>query len=442
MRTQPQDIIEQIANTSSKNDKIDILVNAMNENLDEFFEGLTLTYDKLITFGVKKVPEKKVLFGGQGLPWAVFKDLADKLRNRELTGHDARDAIELAMGVATQDQWNGFYRRILIKDMRAGFSESSINKAAKKAKRPEYAIQLFECQLAHDSTKHEKKLTGKKLIEVKLDGVRVLTIVRTDGIVTQCSRNGRPLENFGHIVDQISAVAKANPPPYDLVLDGEVMSSSFQDLMTQVHRKSNVSASDAVLHLFDFVPLEDFLKGKWNKTQTERSNMLQAWVSTHKAALPHVDVLSYEEIDLDTTAGQKRYVDLNRAAVDGGYEGIMIKDPDAPYECKRTASWLKLKPFIEVTLTVIAIEEGTGKNVGMMGALICAGNDDGKDIHVNVGGGYSDEQRQEFWDNKDEVISSLVEVRADGATQNKQGTWSLRFPRFRHFRDFGDQQKV
>ena len=441
MRSQPQDIISQIADTPSKNEKIDILVSAMEQNLDEFFEGLTLTYDKLITFGVKKVPERKVL-GGQGLPWAAFKDLADKLRNRELTGHAARDAIELSMSVATQEQWNGFYRRILIKDMRAGFSESTINKAAKKAERPEYAIKLFECQLAHDSTKHEKKLIGKKLIEVKLDGVRSPTIVRTDGRVEMYSRNGRLFENFGHIVSEIQQVVKESPPPFDLVLDGEVMSDNFQDLMKQVQRKSNVNAGDAVLHLFDFLPLEDFLNGGWNKTQTERSQMVQAWVDTNKAVLQHVDVLSYEEIDLDTPAGQTRYVELNRAAVEGGYEGVMIKDPDAPYICKRSAAWLKLKPFIEVTLTVIRIDEGTGKYKGMMGALLCAGIDDGIDIVVSVGSGFSDSLRQEIYDNPDKVIGSLVEVRADAVTQNQDGTYSLRFPRFKTFRDNGDKQKL
>jgi DNA ligase-1 len=441
MRTQPQDIIGQIADTPSKNEKIDILVSAMDENLDEFFEGLTLTYDKLITFGVKKVPEKTI-DSGQGLPWAAFKDLSDKLRNRELTGHAARDAIELSMDVATQPQWNGFYRRILIKDMRAGFSESSINKAAKKAARPEYAIKLFECQLAHDSTKHEKKLTGKKLIEVKLDGVRSPTIVRTDGRVEMFSRNGIKFENFGHIVSEIQQVVKENPPPFDLVLDGEVMSNNFQDLMKQVQRKSNVNAGDAVLHLFDFLPLEDFLNGGWDKTQTERSQMVQAWVNTNKAVLQHVDVLSYEEIDLDTPVGQKRYVDLNRAAVDGGYEGVMIKDPDAPYKCKRSVAWLKLKPFIEVTLKIIALEEGTKKNVGKLGAFVCAGVDDGRDIVVNAGGGYTDKQREEYWEAGDKLIGSLVEVRADAVTQNQDGTYSLRFPRFKTFRDNGDKQKL
>ena len=72
-------------------------------------------------------------------------------------------------------------------------------------------------------------------------------------------------------------------------------------------------------------------------------------------------------------------VEINQQAIAGGYEGIMIKDPAAPYECKRTASWLKLKPFIEVSLNVTQLEEGTGRNVGRLGALVCRGSDDGRD---------------------------------------------------------------
>ena len=150
------------------------------------------------------------------------------------------------------------------------------------------------------------------------------------------------------------------------VLDGEVMSSSFQDLMKQVHRKSDVTAGDAVLHLFDWLPLNNFQQGGWDKSQKERSKALKLWHGYYADKLPNVAVVGYEEVDLEVTKGQRRFKEINAAAIAGGYEGIMIKDPNAPYECKRTASWLKLKPFIEVSLSVTAVEEGTGRNVGKL----------------------------------------------------------------------------
>jgi DNA ligase-1 len=241
---------------------------------------------------------------------------------------------------------------------------------------------------------------------------------------------------------EIETVVTINPPPYDLVLDGEIMSANFQDLMKQVHRKDNVTASDAVLHLFDFIPLEDFQKGEWNKPQKVRSQMVLAWVSKFSAVLKHVQALEWEDVDLSTPEGEKRFVELNKAAVDGGYEGVMIKDVDAPYECKRSHSWLKAKPFIEVTLEVIDVEEGTGRNLGRLGALVCRGQDDGKQITVNVGSGFSDDNRIEFWNSRDSLFGQLVEIRADVITQNQDRTYSLRFPRFKTFRGFALGEKI
>ena len=410
------------------------------EGNNEFFEGCRLALDPMITFGIKQVKEKTDE-DGPGLSWDSFTLILTGFVNRTVTGNLARDTLDKMMKSATKAEWNGWYRRILIKDLRCGTSEKTINKVVEK-KYAQYAIPVFGCQLAHDSANHESKVSGKKLIEVKLDGVRVITIVHTDGRVDMFSRNGKELVNFPHIAEQISTVVKKSPPPYDLILDGEVMSSSFQDLMTQIHRKSSAKANDAILNLFDFIPLEDFEKGFWDRTQTIRSQMVQAWVEKNHEDLPNVTCLANELIDLDTEEGQLRFKEINSQAVAGGYEGIMIKDPDAGYECKRSVSWLKLKPFIEVSLTVVATEEGTGRNVGKLGAFVCEGEDDGKNIKVNVGSGFSDSNRDSYWSSRDTVIGSVVEVRADAITQNQDGTYSLRFPRFKGFRGFVAGEKI
>ena len=54
---------------------------------------------------------------------------------------------------------------------------------------------------------------------------------------------------------------------------------------------------------------------------------------------------------------QKRFVDPNKAAVDGGYEGVMIKDIDAPMNVRERIAGLKQNPFIEVTLKVANVEK-------------------------------------------------------------------------------------
>jgi DNA ligase-1 len=435
MRTQPDAIIRSLELHNSRLDKEEILKKAYEEGLPEFFEGLKMALDPLVTFGVKQVPERKNQEPGQGLAWETFVELSMRLAGRDLTGHAARDSIELAMSVATDEQWNDWYRRILIKDLRCGVSEKTVNKVVPGT------VPVFTCALAHDSAKHEKKMTGKKQIEIKLDGVRVLTIIRGNK-VEMFSRNGKQFHNFGHIIAEIEEVIKDYPVPYPLVLDGEVMSSDFQDLMKQVHRKDGKQTTDAVLHLFDTIPLGNFSNGSWDKPQSFRSNITKHWVEEHKSVLKHVQALDWEEVDLSTPEGEKRFVELNKAAIDGGYEGVMIKDVDAPYECKRTHAWLKAKPFIEVTLEVKDVEEGTGRNEGRLGALVCEGLDDGRMVQVNCGSGFSDTDRDSFWNDRSSLIGQLVEVRADAITKNQDGTYSLRFPRFKTFRGFDIGEKI
>ena len=437
MRT-PWEVIAAIESDNSRLVKEAEILKEARVGNTEFFEGCRLALDSMITFGLKQIPEKKDE-DGTGLPWDSFTLALTGFTTRNVTGNTARDMIQAMMKSATKAQWNGWYRRILIKDMRAGFSESTVNRVTEKDF-PQYSVPVFSCQLAHDSANHESKVTGKKIIEVKLDGVRVITIVYPDGRVDQFSRNGKELVNFPHVKEQLAKIAKGFTEP--MVLDGEIMSGSFQDLMKQIHRKSSAKANDAVLNLFDALPLSEFEQGESATTQEQRSEWLKTWFDANESALPNVTVVAQETVDLDTDAGQARYKEINALAIAGGYEGIMLKDAAAGYKCKRSVAWLKLKPFIEVSLTVVAVEEGTGKNVGRLGALVCEGTDDGKDIVVNVGSGFSDDQRVVYWENADSIIGDIVEVRADAITQNQDGTYSLRFPRFLRFRGFDHGEKI
>ena len=439
MRTQPEVIIQRLEADNSRLAKEQIIADAMDEGLDEFFEGVRMCLDKLYTFGVKQVPVKED-DAGQGLAWANFKQLSDSLYLRKITGHAARDAIILAMGVATKTQWNDFYRRILIKDLRCGVSEKTVNTVAKKQKKDQYRVPVFECMLAHDGANHESKITGIKLLEPKLDGVRCLTVVDYESrTVVQYTRNGKVLENFSHITEGI--LANIDELGRSYVLDGEVVSNSFQDLMKQVHRKDNVQAQDARLMLFDMIPLVEFKAGVSIQGQRRRSNLLRSFKNLFDQ-MGHIDVIPQKEFNLDVFTDEVAFKDYNKEMVEAGFEGIMIKDPEAKYETKRSTSWLKQKPFIEVSLTIREVEEGTGRNVGRLGALVCEGVDDGKAISVNVGSGFTDSHRSSFWDERDSLHGQVVEVRADAITQNQDGTYSLRFPRFIRFRGFKAGEKI
>lgn len=436
----PADIIVELESDNSRLFKESVIIREMENNNKEFFDGVRLACNKLITFGIKQIPTRNHDVEGEGLCFSSFEDQINKLINRELTGNAAKFVVDDMMMLSTNHQWNNWYRRILLKDLKCGVSETTINNCAKKNGNTKYKIQVFSCQLAQDSNDHQNKMIGEKIIQVKLDGSRVLTVLYPDGRVDQFSRNGKEILNFQHIKDQLSEVAKSVQEP--MVFDGEIMSASFQDLMTQFYRKENVDTSDSILNLFDMIPLEDFQKGIYKVKQINRLEGLNSWYSVFGSMLDNINVLGYEIIDLDDEFGKEKFARINKRALDEGYEGIMIKDLDSPYECKRSSSWLKLKPVHTIDLTIVGMEEGTDKYEGMLGSLICTGIEDNKEIVVNVGTGLTDEERNQFWLNRNDVVGKIAEVAYDAITKNLLGSYSLRFPRFIRLRGFEKGEKI
>ncbi len=176
--------------------------------------------------------------------------------------------------------------------------------------------------------------------------------------------------------------------------------------------------------------------------QKRRSTFLKENFSKIFADSGCIEIIPQREFDLDVFTDEIEFRDYNKEMVAAGYEGIMIKDPNGKWEGKRSTAWLKQKPFIEVSLEIVDVEEGTGRNAGRLGAVICEGTDDGKNIKVNVGSGFTDSDRTEYWDSKGSLIGQIVEVRADAVTQNQDGSYSLRFPRFMRFRGFKVGEKI
>jgi DNA ligase-1 len=367
--------------------------------------------------------------------------LLEDLRTRGISGHRARDAIQECAEQFDSDEWNNLARRVLIKDLRCGVSEKTINKVVGKT---EYRIPVFSCQLAQDSTDQPKKLRGIKRLECKLDGVRVLAVV-SGSACTLYSRNGKEFENFPQIakaiLDNRKAFQYGRGTGGHFVLDGEIVGESFQKLMKQAHRKSDAQTDNMVYHIFDILPLDALKEGHCNLQQHKRIE----WIDSAKTQLMDTDclrIMNGLDVDLDTAEGHDI---MNRYAQDcvaEGFEGIMIKSLDTPYECKRSDSWMKWKPTISVDLNIVGFEEGTGRNAGRLGAIICEGEDNDRRIRVNVGTGFSDALRNEYWASRNDLLGHLVEVQADAVTQNQDGTYSLRFPRFLRFRDFEAGEKV
>ena len=398
-------------------------------------------YNPYFVFGVKKVPETEGLTGKPN-PWPKFWAMLEGLRTRSLTGHNAKTAIEFMSEQFDSVEWNNLARRVIIKDLRCGITERTLNKVLGNT---EWAVPTFECQLATDSNKHLGKMTGVKRLEQKLDGVRVLAVMGKN-FTSLFSRNGKRFENFKHIEDALDDIRLKLKPLFakyknGIVLDGEVIGASFQQLMKQAQRKSDVQADDLVFTVFDFIPLEDFYRGFWNAQQYKRTEILEKLRETFDTTTC-IRIMDGIDVDLSISEGHDILRRYANDAVVAGFEGIMIKDVDAPYECKRSTFWMKWKPVITVDLNIVGVEEGTGRNAGRLGAFICEGVDDNRNIRVNVGSGLTDDDRTNYWDNADSLIGDVVEVAADAVTQNQDGTYSLRFPRFVRFRGFEPGEKL
>lgn len=427
--SEPWEIIKILESDNSRLFKEKII--AENLQSKQFQNGLKMCLDPLVTFGVKQIPSCENKKGD--LKWEDFQKNADKLISRTKTGHAARDLIQDLVDQSHQDQWDNWYRRILIKDLRCGVSEKTVNNVAKKLDL-DFKVPVFKCMLAHDGAKHPKKIKGKCFVEYKYDGVRVIAIVK-NGSTTLYSRNGKIFNNFPHIE---SALSKKSFNNY--VFDGEVMSEDFQALMKQVHRKSGAKTDDAFLALFDCLPLNEFNLGKSKLKNFERKNFLDDMSEQFKKCIRLVD---YETINFDTEDGQSKFAKMNNEALEKGYEGLMIKPMNDYYECKRSHAWLKIKPFIEVSLKIDQVHEGTGRHSGKLGSFTVKGKDDGKYFSLNVGSGLSDQQREDFWQHKDSLIGKIIEIRADAITKSIDSeSYSLRFPRFKTFRGFNINEKI
>ncbi len=429
----PWKIIQELESDNSRLKKEAIIRRESDADNIRFFDGVCMALDGFRTFGVQKVPVAKK--DGKGIPEAEFLDTIKKLEERTLTGNEMRDTIEDLCNRSKMEEWNDWYRRILIKDLRCGVTHKTINKHSTMK------VPVFECMLATDSAKHEKKMVGNVIVEPKLDGVRVIVICDVDkDEVKLFSRNGKELSNFPEINKQFDDML--DQMGESMVFDGEVMSDDFQTLMREIHRKGGAKTKDAKLNLFDCLPLMEFKNGgsnSVNDTILKRKEMLQSFNYG-----PNINVVEYVKMDLSDEDGQKQFADYNKLCIDKGFEGIMVKPINGVYECKRSTLWLKVKPFIEVSLTVIGVEEGTGRNADKLGALIVEGKDDGKFIRTNVGSGLSDTDRETYWNARDKLVGQVVEVRADAITQNQNAKdeWSLRFPRFLRFRGFEVGEKM
>ena len=220
-----------------------------------------------------------------------------------------------------------------------------------------------------------------------------------------------------------------------MVFDGELMGESFADTMRQ-GRKAGHKFENGKFYCFDAFSLEIFqqLRSKPNPSEPYEVRHKELRHVYDSAGLgeddgvilpPSYIVRKFEEVST--------FYDQVRAR---GLEGLILKRMDGLYHPRRNVDWMKMKGQEEEDVVITGAEEGTGKYEGMLGAIIV----DFNGVSVNVGGGFSDEQRVNLWKqyHDGDLIDKVVEVWFHEVTPDK----SMRHPRFKWFRDDKDAYDI
>jgi len=342
-------IMQRLAATKTRADKEQVILDAFMTQCTEFFIGAQLALDPMVTFGVAKVAEIVEDDGEPGrFGFTEFVDLANSLWRRSLIGNRARDAINAAAERCHMATWNQFYRRILLKDFPV--EAKTINKVLHKvtAAHPHarnHVIPIFACQLAQDGSKYANKMHGRKLVDALLDGLRMIIVLDQGAkVVNLFTDKGQVVEHFTVLRGALEGLLTQLPG--SVVLDGVLdWPHGRQNLLGLIRRKEAHADMGQVRYaVFDVLPLRDFRTGLCPIPQHERHALLETmqgcglWETTHG----RVYILPQVAVDLDMVAGRRAFAEFRQHAIAAGHKGVIVKDPDAMYESKRTTAWLKL----------------------------------------------------------------------------------------------------
>jgi DNA ligase-1 len=415
-----KEIIDQIASTSSRTEKEFILKNYKDNELLK--EILQFIYNPYILTGIsKKKISKKLILPTHPNDLSI-EEIMDYLKTFN-SGRD-NDIVYVQHFIKDQpEELRDFYTRIITKDMSIGISADTINKAF-----GEGFIPTFNVMLAKKYFEHQDKVTGNFVLTQKLDGNRIV-VIKENGHVKSFTRQGNQYEGLEEIESDIQNLCYDN-----MVFDGELIADvdgSTHDVYTETTSKARSKGSNKtglLFYIFDVLTLEDFQKGVSKDNCIDRKNMLSFIFTSNN--LPHC-----REVKPLYIGNDKSQINIwLQYALDNGWEGIML-NLDKPYVCKRTDYILKVKVMNTCDLRVVGFEEGTGRNEDRLGALLV----DYKGFTVGVGSGFTDQDREVIWQNREKFMNSIVEIQYFEESKNADGGLSLRFPVFKQFRHDKDE---
>ena len=404
------DILNEIAATSSRNEKEAIIRREKdNELLKQVF---FLAYDPFTQFYIRKIPEYERNESTHAASLVSMLLGLETLTSRRATGNTAIYHLQtMLMALNASDAQ--VLERIIGKDLKCGASDSTANKVWPGL------VHEFPCMLC---TPFDEKLIAKfkwpALVQLKMDGMRFNAIVK-DGKCEFRSRNGKEINLLGNLEQEFLTLSRG----VNVVYDGELLvevEGNIQDRQTgngilNKAVKGTISAGEAAsvrATVWDCIPYEHFKVGKGTVQYAVRFAMLQS-ASLH----PKIRLVESTSVDSFEEA-QKIF----EGYLSQGQEGIILKDMSGLWEDKRVKTQVKFKAELDCDLKIVAIQPGTGKYEGMIGAYICESADGV--IKVDVGSGLSDDDRK----NRN-VVGKILAVVYNARIKNKQGDESLFLPR-------------
>lgn len=305
-----------------------------------------------------------------------------------------------------------FYRKLLSKTLRLGVTAKTVNKVIPGL------IPEWEVQQAYPIESHPIKDGTWFSLTQKLNGVRA-----TYYKGRLYARSGIPYEGLDHITSVLGRINDGYVFDGELTLldKGNLSDNEAFRVATGIINSDAPHKTQICYTIFDVVPTEEFEKGRSNSSYRERRKVLDLMANI----LPPSDHVSILPV-LYSGTDQSRIWELLEQMVQEDKEGL-IANLDVPYRRTRHNGILKVKEFYTMDLPIVGCNEGTGRLAGTLGALVL----DFKGHEVKVGSGFSDEQRTEFWRNRDNLIGVLCEVKYKEVSYDKStGADSLQFPVF------------
>lgn len=417
------ELFDQLAATSGRKAK-QALIEALDEDATEMLKQLLkYTYDPFILFG------RASSVSVDDLPSGTHTMLLHKLTTmvykvQQVKGEEKIRflRLELSSYSETVQRWMA---RMFAKDLKIGVNVGTIHRLFPGL------IRKFNTQLCEKYDGSEEDF----IVEPKFDGFRAIAFVPCDGEPFILSRGGKQLQNCDHILKALQRAMHVQSTGITgitgegLVFDGEMLKENWNTTASVVRAtESDRDVTGLKYHIFDMLTMEEW---RWlDKNPSFRSMKLVDRANRLGGILPEEndlwELVTVKCMRMGRIAHDSQTVyDLAMEYLASGYEGAVVKVSDSTYRKKRTKDWMKVKFEETIDGVVVGFEEGTGRNVGRLGAMVVV-LENGK--KVNVGNGYTDVERENFWQKRSELMGKVIEFKQQKATGTIDAV--ARFPVF------------